>query len=115
MAKKVRRKPEEDEQFEFPVFDEGAFVAKETELGRAMILAVVVAIVLGVASWALTKLGVPWWGPLALGFVGLVLTPTVISRVRTQASSYTKGDWAGLVALTFFGWLALWFVLVNIS
>jgi hypothetical protein len=115
VAKKVRRKPEEDEQFEFPSFDEGAFVAKEGEMSRAMVLASLAAIALGAASWALTESGVPWWGPLLLGLAGLVLTPMLVRRIRPQSSSYTKGDWAGLLALTFFGWLALWFVLVNLG
>ena len=115
MAKKVRRKPEEETQFEFPSFDEAAFVAKEGEMSRAMVLASLIAVVLGAVSWALTEAGVPWWGPLLLGFAGLVATPVVIGRARRQSSTYTKGDWAGLLALTFFAWLALWFVLVNLG
>jgi len=35
--------------------------------------------------------------------------------LRTKSAIYTKGDWAGLIALEFFGWLALWFVLLNLS
>jgi len=50
MAKKVRRKPEEEAAtaFEFPVFDDVAFVTKEFELMSALILASVIAALLGI-------------------------------------------------------------------
>jgi len=117
VAKKVRRKLEEEEAqaFEFPPFDEGAFVRKEFELGMGLALAGVIAIVAGFACWGLTVSGVPWWGPFLVGLVFVAITPIVIGRVRPSTSIYTKGDWAGLIALVFFGWLALWFLLVNVA
>jgi len=116
MAKKVRRKLEEEEAaaFEFPVFDEKAFVAKEFEMGTALALAGVFTAVLGVVSWALTYVGVPWYGPLILGIGVVILSPFVIRRLRTRSNLYTKGDWAALIAMEFFGWFALWFVLVDL-
>ena len=117
MAKKVRRKLEEEEAaaFEFPVFDEVGFVTKEFELMGAVIMACAIAALLGFLGWALTAGGLPWFVPFGLGLLGLVLSPFLIRRVRTRSKLYTKGDWAGLFALEFFGWLALWFVLLNIS
>ena len=116
MAKKARKKLEEAEPaFEFPEFDEGAFVWKEYEMASAMWLAALFTVALGLASWALTAAGIPWQAPLALGFGGIVGSMFLIQRLRPLSHAYTKGDWAGLVALEFFGWLALWFVLVNIS
>lgn len=117
MAKKVRRKPEEETAaaFEFPVFDEVGFVTKEFELMSALILAAVIALVLGILSWALTVTGLPWFVPFAIGLLGIALSPYLIRRLRVRSKLYTKTDWMGLVALQFFGWLALWFVLLNVS
>ena len=49
MAKKVRRKLEEEEAaaFEFPVFDEVGFVTKEYELMGGVTVASVIAVALG--------------------------------------------------------------------
>ena len=117
MAKKARRKLEEEEaaSFEFPVFDEVAFVTKEFELMGALIIASAVAVLFGLLSWAMTAAGLAWYVPFPVGIVGLAVGPYVIRRLRARSATYTKGDWAGLVALQFFGWLALWFVLLNIS
>ncbi|MGD0250524.1 MAG: hypothetical protein ABSB97_06530 [Thermoplasmata archaeon] len=117
MAKKVRRKPEEEAAtaFEFPVFDDVAFVTKEFELMSALILASVIAALLGIVCWALTISGVPWPVPFGLGLFGIAFSPFVIRRLRVRSKLYTKGDWVGLIALQFFGWLALWFVLQNVS
>ena len=117
MSKKVRRKLEEEEAaaFSFPVFDEAAFVSKEYELSYALGVAGGITIVLGLVAWALTRAGLPWDVPFGLGVLGLVLSPFAIRRLRPRSGQYTTGDWAGLIALEFFGWLALWFVLVNLT
>jgi len=117
VAKKVRRKLEEEEEasFEFPVFDEVAFVNKEFELTFALLIAGAFTIFLGVLGWALTVAGIPWFGTFPIGILLLALSPFLIRSLRRKSSIYTKGDWAGLIALEFFGWLALWFVLLNLS
>jgi hypothetical protein len=117
MAKKVRRKPEEEEApvFEFPVFDETAFVAKEFELTIALTLAGGFTVLFGILSWALSVVGLLWYFVFPLGILLIALSPFLIQRLRPKSSIYTKGDWAGLIALEFFGWLALWFVLQNLS
>lgn len=117
MAKKVRRKPEEEQApaFEFPVFDEVAFVSKEYEMTYALALAAGFTVLVGVLSWALSVMGLLWYMVFPLGVVLIALIPFLIRRLRSRSSIYTKGDWAGLVALEFFGWLALWFVLLNLS
>jgi len=116
MAKKGRRKLEEEEaaSFEFPVFDEVAFVTKEFELAWALAVACVLAIVLGLVAWLLTYNHVGWYGPFGIAVLGIVVSPMVIGRLRPRSNLYTKADWAALIALEFFGWLALWFVLVNV-
>jgi hypothetical protein len=117
MAKKVRRKPAEEEApaFEFPVFDEAAFVAKEFELTIAVSLASAFAVLFGVLSWTLSVVGLLWYIVFPIGILLVALSPFVIQRLRPMWRVYTKGDWAGLIALEFFGWLALWFVLQNLS
>ena len=117
MAKKVRKKLEEEEAaaFEFPVFDETSFVAKEFEMSFAVALAGVIGVLLGILGWVLTAGGVYAAVPWAVGFLGLVASPFLIRRLRAKSPLYTKGDWAALIALEFFGWLAIWFVLLNVS
>jgi hypothetical protein len=117
MAKKVRRKLEEEEAaaFEFPVFDEPAFLTKEFELTYALALAGAFTVLLGILSWALSVMGLFWYVVFPLGILIIALIPFAIRALRSQSSTYTKGDWAGLIALEFFGWLALWFVLQNLS
>ncbi|HLM70796.1 MAG: hypothetical protein ACHQ0I_03635 [Candidatus Lutacidiplasmatales archaeon] len=117
MAKKVRRKLEEEEAaaFEFPVFDEVAFMNKEFELTYALTLAGLFTVLLGALAWGMTVAGLPWFVVFPLGIALLALSPFLIRRLRTRSSIYTKGDWAGLIALEFFGWLAMWFVLLNLS
>lgn len=117
MAKKVRRKLEEEEAaaFEFPVFDETSFTTKEFELGAGLLLAGIITLAIGFVSWAVTVvLGSPWV-PLALGIFAIILSPFAIQRLRKLSSLYTKGDWAGLIMMEFFGWFALWFLLLNLS
>jgi hypothetical protein len=116
MAKKVRRKLEEEEAaaFEFPVFDEEAFATKEFELGSGLLLAGIITLLIGVASWAISVTGISVYVPLVLGLVVIALSPFAIQRLRRLSTLYTKGDWAGLIAMEFFGWFALWFVLLDL-
>lgn len=117
MAKKVRRKLEDEEaaSFEFPVFDDVAFVKKEFELASGLTLAGLLALVIGLLAWALTVTGLPWYVPFPIGLALAVATPVILGRVRAGTSIYTKGDWAGLIFLVFFGFLAIWFLLVDLS
>jgi len=116
MAKKARKKLEEDAEppFEFPEFDEGAFVWKEFELDSATLLAGLVALGVGVLSSGITLAGLPWFVAFPVGLAGVILGLFGVRRIRPTSHAYTKGDWAGLFILEFFGWLALWFVLVNL-
>ncbi len=116
MAKKVRRKLEDEEAaaFEFPVFDEVGFLTKEYELMGALIVACAIALLLGILGWAMTSASLNGFIPFGVGLVVIFLSPFLIRRVRSRSKLYTKGDWAGLIMLEFFGWLALWFVLLNV-
>lgn len=119
MAKKVRSRPEESEEhrFEFPVFDEEAFIRHELDLTWGMAMAVVIAIVAGTLSALLSAAGgaaLPVVAPVGLGILLIVASPFLYLRLRPSAESYTKGDWAGMVALEVFGWLGVWFLLISV-
>jgi hypothetical protein len=117
MAKKARRKLEEEEEaaFEFPVFDDTAFVKKEFELAVGLTLAGLLAVGIGLIAWGLTVANVPWWGSVLLGLLLTALSPVLLGHARSGSSLYTKGDWAGLILLVFFGYVAIWLLLVNIT
>ncbi len=116
MAKKARRKLEDEEEaaFEFPAFDEEAFATKEFELGGGVLIVGILTLAMGLFSWALTLVGLIVYVPLGLGILVLAASPFIIRRVRERASLYTTGDWAGLLFLEFFGWFALWFALLDL-
>jgi len=117
MAKKARRKLEEEEEaaFEFPVFDEVGFITKEFELTVGLLWAGLFAVLLGLMGWALTASGIDGLVPFSLGILGVIGGLFAIQKIRPRSTLYTKGDWAGLFILEFFGFLALWFLLLNIS
>ena len=118
MAKKVRRRPDEEtdeKAFEFPVFDEAAFAAKEFRLTAAVALASAVAVLLGALAWFCTSSHLPWYVPFPIAFLLILVSPWYLERLLTGAETFTKGDWAGLVFTEFFGFLAVWFVLVNLT
>jgi len=117
VAKKVRRKLEEEEEdaFEFPTFDEAAFASKEFELTYGQLASCGIMIAMGVLSWALSVSGLFWYIVFPIGLVVLAVSPYIIGRMRSRSVLYTRGDWAGLLAFEFFGWLALWFVLQSLS
>jgi hypothetical protein len=113
MAKKVRTRIEEKEtpSFEFPVFDEKTYVRHELELTWATVIVVAVAILLGILSYLVARTGLPAAIAAVVGVVGIVASPPLVQRIRESAGSYTKGDWAGLIAVELFLWLGIWFML----
>ncbi len=118
MAKKVRRKPDEEAEekaFDFPVFDEAGFAAKEFQLTSGIVLGSVIAVLLGLLAWSATHANLGWYVPFPIAFAIVLLSPWFLGRIVAGAARFTTGDWAGIVALEFFGFLAVWFVLVNLS
>lgn len=113
MAKKVRARIEEKEEntFEFPVFDDRTFVRHELELTWATIIVVAVAILLALLSYAVSRTALPVAIAAVIGVVGVAASPSLVQRIRESAGSYTKGDWAGLIAVELFLWLGVWFLL----
>lgn len=115
MAKKARRKVEEaaEPAFEFPVFDSRGFLSHEFEMTTATTIALGVAVLLGLLSWALGVVGLPWFAPVAVSLGIIVAIPVVLPRLHEEAKSYTKGDWAGLFLMEIFGWLGFWFLFAS--
>jgi len=118
VAKKARRRLDEQAEenaFDFPVFDETAFAAKEFQLTGAVVASGGLALLLGALSWFCTSQHLGWYVPFPIAFLIVLLSPWFLGRLLTGSTLFTKGDWAGLLALEFFGFLAVWFVLVNVA
>lgn len=126
MAKKVRKRLEEDQkvkEFEFPHFDARGFIHHELEQSYATAVSLTFAILLAVVSWRLTAAGLanpaigilPFvLGSLALGVVGAFAMSLVLRRYRPKAEEYKRGDWVGLLMTYLFLWAGLWALLVNV-
>lgn len=116
MAKKARRKVEEaaEPPFEFPTFDIRTFLTHEFEMTTATTIALIVAVLLGLMSWALLVVSLPWFLPIVVSFVIIAAVPFVLTRLREETKIYTKGDWAGMFLMEIFGWLGFWFLFANL-
>ncbi|MCI4325766.1 MAG: hypothetical protein L3K00_07825 [Thermoplasmata archaeon] len=117
MAKKGKRKLDEAGEikpFEFPAFDERKFLLHEYEQTVATVIAITLAVVLGVVSWAMDRAGLPLVVPVVVSIALIVFSPYLFQRVRDAAGDYTKGDWAGLILTEAFGWLGIWFLLIDV-
>lgn len=117
MAKKARRKIEEQEEaeaFHFPDFDERKFLSHEFEQSIATAVSLAFGVGLAAFSWGIDRAGLPGALPWGLGFLGVVLAPFGVRRLRIRSGEYTKGDWAWLVLTVFFSWLGLWFLFLNL-
>jgi hypothetical protein len=117
VAKKVKKKPQEAEafHFQFPTFDEQSFLDHEFEQTTAVLIAGGFAVLLGVISWMMIVVALPWFVPAAVGVVILALSPFAIRALRARSHLYKWSDWAGALAIEFFGWLAIWFLLADVS
>jgi hypothetical protein len=113
MAKKGRQKIEEEKAtaFEFPVFDETGFIRHELDLSWATVIALTLAFLLGVLGAVVVHIGLPYTVSIAIGVLGLAAVPSTIQTVRHSREVYTKGDWAGIIAVAFFVWVGVWFLL----
>jgi len=117
MAKKVRPKSDDaaaEPAFAFPEFDEAAYLDKEFEITRGMAIAGLLAVGVGIVSWAGTSAGLPWFAQVVFGIVGLIAVYPLVHALHPRAHVFTMGDWAALFAVVFFGWLAIWFMLLNL-
>jgi hypothetical protein len=117
VAKKAKRKLEEDEEynsFQFPEFDDRKFLAHEFEQTYATVIAFAIAGVMAVAAYLVDRTALPSVLAVAVAIGILLAAPFVIQRLRPLSTEYTKGDWAGLIVMMVFGWLGLWFVLLNV-
>ncbi|MCI4328210.1 MAG: hypothetical protein L3J86_01380 [Thermoplasmata archaeon] len=117
MAKKGKRKLDEAGEikpFEFPEFDERKFLLHDYEQTIATAIAISLAVGLGALSWALDRTGLPLVVPVVVAIAIIVFSPYLFQRLRETAGDYTKGDWAGLILTEAFGWLGIWFLLIDV-
>lgn len=118
MAKKVRSSvaeaKEEEPAFEFPEFDERAFLDHEFEVSRGMLIALGLAVVLGLVAWAIVSAALPLYLAPVVGIAGVTATYWIVRVAHPRAEIYTKGEWATLYAVCASGWLAFWFLLLNV-
>lgn len=119
MAKKVKKKIDEDEEykkFRFPDFDVPGFIEHELEQTSATFLSVLLAVAVSVLSWWLTARGGVTFAivSLVIGAGVAAAFPFLVLRLREKATEYRKGDWATLLALYIFMWLGLWSLFLNL-
>ncbi len=125
MAKKAKKKIEEDDEykaFSFPEFDVRGFIHHELEQTSATGIAVILALAVAIASWVLTSYGegaglTTSFAVISalLGLAGAVSLPFLIRFVREKAEEYRMGDWASLIAIYVFLWLGVWSLLLNLG
>lgn len=111
MARK-KRKREEEYEFKLPEFDEVEFMRKEVEAAKAAIATIFYALLVGVASYYLSLLGV---AALAapVGFAALYGLKYLYPLLKLDMSKFDKKAWAGNGAIFLFAWLAFWVLLLN--
>jgi hypothetical protein len=117
VAKKAKRRLEEDEQyrsFEFPTFDEPKFIHHEFEQTVATVIAFGFAVGLGAFSFAVGGTVLTALVALVVSVAVIVFTPWLFQRIRPLAAEYTKGEWAGILMMEIFGWLGIWFLLTDV-
>ena len=125
MAKKVKKKIEEDDQykaFSFPEFDVRGFIHHELEQTSATAFAIALAIGVSLVSWYLTSYGevtnlTATFAVVSavIGIIGAAVLPLLIRFFREKAVEYRMGDWASLIAIYMFLWLGLWSLLLNLG
>lgn len=116
MAKKVRKKPDELEEyrsFHFPEFNEGQFLTHEFDQMSGTLASIAIAAGLGVASFFISHIGIPYV-PIVLAIVVVFFSPMLIRRIHRPTTPFTKGEWAGFFLMEIFGWLGIWFLLLNL-
>jgi hypothetical protein len=123
VAKKKKLEEDDEVGFEFPEFDEAAFIAHESEQTVATAIALVFALLLAGISFAIDSVAgghvVGGIAPLiyippVLGVAVVIASVFIIGRLRPASTDYTKGDWASLLLIQIFGWIGIWFVLTDV-
>jgi hypothetical protein len=125
MAKKVRKKLDEDEKyhkFQFPEFDVRGFILHELEQSYATLYALGFAVLFALAAWRITLVGLsnslgvlPFsLACIGVGIAGDVVMLLVVRKFRHPSSlEYRRGDWASLASVYLFLFLGIWALLLN--
>jgi hypothetical protein len=113
MAKKRRKQQLEKEEKEYkpPAFDKKEFMETEISVAKGTIIAVFLAIPMGIAAYLLTDFSA-LIGLLA-GLVGIFLIWFLLPMIGIEVTRFKITHWLGVVSSYFFLFLAIWVILCN--
>ena len=116
MAKKRKKQPPKEEEYEFvpPSFDEKEFLRKELRDTRTVFLTIGYAVAFGLAAGFISYVSTALVGAaFLLGIVGILSLKYVYPLLRVDTSEFKKKNWAGSVAWFFLTFLAVWVLMFN--
>jgi len=116
MAKKRKKQPPKEEEYEFvpPSFDEKEFLRKEIRDTRTVFLTIGYAVMFGLAASFISYISTAFVGlAFMLGVAGIVSLKYVYPFMRVDTTEFKKKNWAGSVAWFFLTFLAVWVLLFN--
>jgi len=116
MAKKRKKQPPKEEEYEFvpPSFDEKEFLRKELRDTRTVFLTIGYAVAFGLAAGFISYVSTALVGvAFLLGIVGIFSLKYVYPLLNVDISEFKKKNWAGSVAWFFLTFLAVWVLMFN--
>lgn len=113
MAKKKRKEEKEEEKYEWtpPDFDEKAFLEKDMRGTKALFIASLLGLVLGIIAYLVTGFS-PYLG-IVVVFGGALLLRIVYPLFRMEYATLEKKTLAGNYILLIFLALGVWIILLN--
>jgi len=110
----ARRRKAEDDAADWvpPPFSETDFMKQEIGAAKASVVSVLYAVLVAVASYAITLARLPAVGFL-VGFGLIFALRYLMPIVRIDTSKFKRRDWLGHGSIVFFSWLAFWILLLN--
>jgi len=111
VAKKRRQKDEQrdDEEYQFPEFDEKEFIQEEMLTAKATFIAAGVSLLFVMISFFITEWN--WRLAFAVGLGGIGAIFFVVRMFGIEFDDLPKKNWVGVGAVYFFTWLAVWIIL----
>jgi hypothetical protein len=113
VARRKKKKSKKSDEFKIPDFDERDYMRKEMVhalmMVGAVVLAVLMAIVGGVLTIALTDARIPF----VLGIFGILLLKFLYDIMKLDTKEVEKAKWAGAIVTYFMTFIAIWILLIN--
>lgn len=115
MAKKRRKKAEEEEKYEFvpPEFDEKQFLIDEMKATKRILLTVGYGIGFAILAAVVTAVTETAYLGLLLLFIGWGTLKSLYNYLRFDTSKFTKRNWLESGFWFFFTFLAVWVLICN--